>query len=95
MRRDTAAPHYKLAPGLDWARLGSVLGLSRAILGHLGHVLGLPWVVLALSWAILAETGFVYERSEGLTDLSDSKSRQSERKCCLDPAFRPVRHPNG
>ena len=44
--------------GPSWGHLGPCKG----ILGHLG-------AILEPSWAILAETVFVYERSEGLTEL--------------------------
>ena len=56
--------HLRAMSGPSWAisgRLRAILGHLRAIFGHLG-------AVLRPSWGILAETGFVYERSEGLAE---------------------------
>ena len=62
--------------GPSWAILGyfgTILGPLGAILklswGHLEANLGLSWVQMVHGRLILAETGFVYELSEGLTEL--------------------------
>ena len=50
--------------------------VAWVILEAMWGCLGLSWVILGailgLSWPILAETGFIYERSEGFTGLNDS-----------------------
>ena len=48
-----------------WDHLGKFQALLGAFLGQVGAILG----HVQASWAILAETVFVYERSEGLTEL--------------------------
>ena len=47
-----------LAP--TWNHVG-----KGVILAHLQH----SWAILGSSWAFLAETGFVYERGEGLAEI--------------------------
>ena len=49
-------------------------------MSDLGAILGAFWGQLG---AILAETGFVYERSEGLAGLNGSKSVPEKGDCCL------------
>ena len=51
------------------AHLGAILDHLGAILALLGAIYVYLRVFLGASWLILAETGFVQERSEGLTEL--------------------------
>ena len=46
---------HSAGPGCypDRSVLGTILGASWAILGHLGTILGPSWAILAPSWAIL------------------------------------------
>ena len=46
--------------GLFWGLLGAILAI--------GHLVA-NWAHLGSSWAMLAETGFVYELSEGFTGI--------------------------
>ena len=62
----------------------AILGRFVAILGHLRAMSGPSWAMSGRLRAILAETGFVYERSEGFTDFKRSLECARERgDCCI------------
>ena len=78
-RRQTLKGLIKLLRPYFWDYLGAIMGHLGPILDHFGAILahlGLSWALfgtlLGNLGAILAETGFLYERSEGLTNLNDS-----------------------